>query len=197
GASNLFNGNVGASTTASSPVGAGFQAFVRVFAVNACGTSAPTADFVLGLTLGEGDLQVTLSWDTTADMDLHVIEPDGTHVYYAARTGHTARLDVDDTNGFGPENIFVNRGSASAGTYQVFIVHYGGSTATNATIQVRLNAGTANERYAVFTRTTPGGNPSLGFNVADVNVGSGTIAERSGTRASIVAGEADAPPKRP
>jgi hypothetical protein len=49
GASNLFNGNVGALTSVSAPgLPPGFRAFVRVIAVDACGqTSAPTPDVLI------------------------------------------------------------------------------------------------------------------------------------------------------
>ena len=185
GLSNLFNANIGGSTSVSAPVPAGFTAFVRVIAVNACGQSAPTADLALGFSLGAGDLQVTLTWNTATDIDLHIREPNGTHVYYAARNGTTARLDRDDTDGFGPENIFVNSGAAAAGVYQVYIVHYSGAIATTSTIQIRLRAGTPNEQFRVFTRASSAGNPALGFNVADVNVGTNTITETAGTRAAV------------
>jgi cellulose 1,4-beta-cellobiosidase len=49
GGSDLFNGNVGNVTSASaSGLPAGFRAFVRVHAVNACGTSGPSTEAVLG-----------------------------------------------------------------------------------------------------------------------------------------------------
>jgi len=185
GASNLFNANIGPSTSASAGVPPGFTAYVRVIAVTGTCQSAPTADLALGFSLGVGDLQVTLSWNTAVDMDLHIIEPNGTHVYYANRNGTTARLDRDDTDGFGPENIFVNPGAAAAGTYQVYIVQFSSATPTSSTIQIRVNAGTANELYQVFTRNTPGGNSGVGYNVANVNVGARTITETTGTRTAV------------
>ena len=49
GASDLFNGSVGALTSVSaSALPPGFRAFVRVIAVNGCGlTSLPTPDFLV------------------------------------------------------------------------------------------------------------------------------------------------------
>ena len=48
GAANLFNGNIGPSTAASaSGLPPGFRAFVRVFAVNACGVPGPPAADIL------------------------------------------------------------------------------------------------------------------------------------------------------
>ena len=39
----------------------------------------------------------------------------------------TARLDRDDTDGFGPENIFVGQGASLPGIYRVYLVHFGRS----------------------------------------------------------------------
>lgn len=140
--------------------------------------------------LGTGALRATLTWDTTNDIDLHVIEPDGTHVYYASRTGRTASLDVDDVNGFGPENIFVPSGSGLPGIYQVYIDHFSGSPTTTSTITITVNAGTAAARSATFTRTT---SPSARtVSVANVNVLTGEII--SVATARLTTG-ADRPPK--
>jgi hypothetical protein len=150
---------------------------VRIRSRNARGASdwSPYKQVLVGVTVGTGDLQVTLTWNSTADMDLHVLEPDGTHVYFGRRNGVTARLDRDDTDGFGPENIFVNRGAAAAGTYQVYIVHFSRNVPTTSTIAIRVHAGTPNERYALITRSTGAGNPSQRIDVATVNVLNGTI----------------------
>jgi hypothetical protein len=47
GGSDVFVGSVGAALGASSPVGAGFRAYVRVYAVNACGQSGPSNELLL------------------------------------------------------------------------------------------------------------------------------------------------------
>ncbi len=50
-------------------------------------------------------LRVVLSWDSDGtDLDLHVVSPDGVHVFYGNRVGaNGGALDVDVTTGFGPE----------------------------------------------------------------------------------------------
>jgi hypothetical protein len=58
-------------------------------------------------TVKVGDPQFTLLWDTDADLDLHVIEPGGKEIYWESPKGaHGGELDVDNTKGFGPENIY-------------------------------------------------------------------------------------------
>ena len=128
---------------------------------------------------------MTLTWNTATDIDLHIIEPNGSHVYFASKTGTTARLDVDDTSGFGPENIFVSAATAASGIYQIYIVHYSGSIPTTSTIAVNLRPGTPNAQTLLFSRSTSVGSPSTGFNVATVNVQTGQIVETFGSRAGL------------
>ncbi len=105
------------------------------------------------------NLSVVLSWDTDGtDVDLHVIDPSGEECDYTNKeTEAGGRLDVDDTDGFGPE-IFT-LANALAGTYRIF-VHYfsdNGYPQTLATVDVILYEGTsAEKRYryqAMLTRT--------------------------------------------
>lgn len=114
--------------------------------------------------LGTGDLQVTLTWDTgipeppdgvkqtPVDLDLWVVEPDGFEVYYGDPTGPTATLDRDNIWGFGPENIFVAPGMAADGTYDVYVDYYSGNEyPTTATIRVTVFANTAQQQVRTFT----------------------------------------------
>jgi hypothetical protein len=148
--------------------------------------SAPA--FAQGTELGTGDLQVTLTWDTDlSDVDLYVLEPDSTWVYYGNEVGPTASLDVDDTEGFGPENIFVPPGNSAAGTYSAAVDMYdldGITTNTNCTIRVRTFVDTAQQQSQTFNRVLTPADESggtLGFWVADIDFPSGTISNRTGT----------------
>jgi hypothetical protein len=47
GTSSLFNGNVGSTVSVSAAFFPGFRAYVRVFAVNDCGRSGPSAEVVV------------------------------------------------------------------------------------------------------------------------------------------------------
>ena len=99
------------------------------------------------VTLGTGDVQVTLIWDTDSDMDLRVEDPTGheiSHHQPASESGGT--LDHDKIPGpgdMGPhvENIFWADGTAPAGTYSAYIQHYDANSANPSgtyTLEVRV-----------------------------------------------------------
>lgn len=87
------------------------------------------------LVVGDGTLRFTLLWDNDNDQDLHVLEPDGTRIWYASPgpslTG--GRLDRDDNVGVcgadaepgGVENTFWPADRAAPfGTYRVEVLQY-------------------------------------------------------------------------
>jgi len=78
--------------------------------------------------VGTGDVQITLEWDSDADLDLHVHEPSGHEIYFGDRgpspTG--GELDVDSNvncsdDGIpgGVENVYWPADEAPSGTYTV------------------------------------------------------------------------------
>jgi hypothetical protein len=105
----------------------------------------------LTATLPPSDLRVTISWNTDAtDVDLWVIEPDGSKCFYGHnRTSSGGELSQDQTQGYGPERYQIAR--AAKGVYQI-IVHYfamnpnllAGETHVN--VVVTRHAGTPRER---------------------------------------------------
>ncbi len=71
---------------------------------------------VRGVSVKVGDPQFTLIWDSDADLDLHVIEPGGKEIYWEEPKGKLGgELDVDNTKGFGPENIYWLRDDPDGG----------------------------------------------------------------------------------
>lgn len=81
--------------------------------------------------LGTGDVQVTLRWNSNADIDLHVYDPFGEEIWYSNRLAQSGgQLDVDanstcsDPMAEPVENIFWPVGSAPAGEYAVDAVYY-------------------------------------------------------------------------
>jgi hypothetical protein len=80
-------------------------------------------------TMGTGDVQVTLTWNANADIDLHVKDPSGAEVDYNNPTVSSGgELDLDNKcSNFvmsKPENIYWPTGKAPAGTYEVSVIYY-------------------------------------------------------------------------
>lgn len=69
-------------------------------------------------------LRVTLAWETDAnDVDLHVVDPKGNHVFYGNRTSPTGvELYEDITRGFGPE--VVRTAETLPGSYHVGVKYF-------------------------------------------------------------------------
>lgn len=99
------------------------------------------------LAVGQGDLRITLQWDTEdVDMDLHVTDPGGEEIFFLNRTSTSGgELDRDDDvcgrpfDGQSIENIFWPADSAPTGTYTVEIDEFGICTEgaqANWTVQV-------------------------------------------------------------
>lgn len=82
---------------------------------------------VQGVEVKIGDPQFTLIWEGRGDVDLHVEEPGGSHIYWFPdnRIGrHGGELDVDNREGPGPENIYWP-GRGPNGVYRWFVEYYG------------------------------------------------------------------------
>jgi hypothetical protein len=119
---------------------------------------------------GEGIITATLTWSGATDVDLHVSEPDGTHVYYQNLQGDSGFLDRDNITGFGPEHYFVSCSTVQTGTYHVGVNYYRGEFPETAHIQV--SAGLVSRSFDI---TLP---LALGFSgnnspqpIADIVVG--------------------------
>jgi uncharacterized protein YfaP (DUF2135 family) len=98
-------------------------------------------------------LRVLLSWDTDGtDLDLHLVTPDGEHIFYGNRTAPSgAALDVDVTTGFGPE--IISAPSPKNGTYLIYVNYYGGyggdgkeKQITTGKVSIVTHAGTPDEK---------------------------------------------------
>ncbi len=125
------------------------------------------------LIAGSGDIQITLTWDTTDDIDLWVTDPYGELIYWfdpvSASGGY---LDYDDRNGYGPENVYWQSGQAPTGTYIVQVDHYYGYYTTNFNVlvqafnQVKSYSGSlnVNETVDVVTFNSNGTLPRIAIN---------------------------------
>lgn len=87
-----------------------------------------TSNFIetrIGLVeVGTGALQVSLAWDSTPDIDLWITDPSDTEIYYKHKSSPTGgELDLDDRDGFGPENIYWAQ-DAPDGIYKVEVDYF-------------------------------------------------------------------------
>jgi hypothetical protein len=96
-----------------------------------------------------------MAWDRAGDMDLHVVPPCGTEIYYAATSACGGLLDRDDTSATGPENVYWSTGAAR-GTYHICAVPYSITGTTNVTVTVRVDGVLV--RTFTVSRTTSSGN---------------------------------------
>ncbi|PRB82269.1 hypothetical protein CQ007_07320 [Pseudomonas sp. MYb185] len=85
-----------------------------------------------------GFFTATLTWNGSGDVDLHVYEPGGAHVYYASMVGDVGYLDVDNVVANGPEHYFAscNAEQLQTGTYSVAVANYSRADGRTATVQI-------------------------------------------------------------
>lgn len=100
-------------------------------------------------------LRVVLGWDSDGtDLDLHVVSPDGQHVWYGERVvPNGGALDVDVTTGYGPE-IYATPAPLH-GTYLVYVNYYGSGMGgdeliTTAQLTLVTEEGTPSEKRETF-----------------------------------------------
>ncbi len=119
---------------------------VRLTVTDSMGQSSTNDARVTLNAVPQEDFHVQITWDDpSSDMDLHLVRGIGprwgTNDCHFTNCKTTAglnwgggemnpRLDVDDTNGFGPENINID--SPAAGNYSVGVHWYSGGAATIA-----------------------------------------------------------------
>jgi hypothetical protein len=96
-------------------------------------------EVIRGVSVKVGDPQFTLIWNTdSVDLDLHVLEPGGKEIFWEEPKGRRGgELDVDNTKGYGPENVYwlvesdgpgseKVKGPGPPGTYKWWVVYWGG-----------------------------------------------------------------------
>jgi hypothetical protein len=122
-------------------------------------------------TVGTGDLQISVTWNTAADVDLHVIEPNQTEIYYAntrSATGGSLDLDANaacSTSAVTAENITWPSGRAPSGTYVVKVDYWDSCGAPSTTVTVTVNNGNVRQ---TFQRTFNGSGDQGGAGSGEV-----------------------------
>ena len=94
-----------------------------------------TYNFSMSPVLTAGQTRMVLNWgETPHDLDSHLLTPiiDGNtyHIYYSSVGSYAgapyAKLDTDDTDGYGPETITINQ--SFSGTYIYYIKNFNGAS---------------------------------------------------------------------
>jgi len=121
---------------------------IAVQVANAVGeVSGTQIQPVSSVVVGTGELQVSVSWDKLADLDIHLIEPDGTRIFYNNTVSSSGgMLDLDSNancrviDGVNNENITYEGVETPSGTYTVEVGYYlscNTEGATNYLVTVR------------------------------------------------------------
>ena len=155
------------------------------------------------LAIATEGIRVEIFWESNADMDTHLLNPEGTgwfnrdDCYYANciggdrlnwgdpdRSDDDPSLDIDDTDGFGPENINIDE--PAPGTYRVGVHAFSRS----GEVTVNVYCGGREEPDQTFGPRNVMNNRF--WRVADVSIGRGCTIREIDT----IASRADAESRR-
>ena len=112
---------------------------------------ATTQDAAMSPQLAAGDLRIVLTWgENPRDLDSYLWVPGGAQVWYnderSLLSAPFAQLDVDETNGFGPETITIAQ--LSTGSYSFGVRALGGGSGfvpVETTVRVYDSSGVIGE----------------------------------------------------
>ena len=134
------------------------------------------------IVVGTGDIQVTVTWDSNADVDLHVVDPAGSEVYWANRTSLTGgELDLDSNaacvgDNVRNENITWGVGEAPQGTYIVRVDYWSACSAPSTDYTVLVNNGGDIEIFrGTFTGSGDSGGAGSGVDITTFTRGTGRV----------------------
>lgn len=128
--------------------------------------------------VGTGEIQTNVTWDSKADIDLHLLDPSGKEIYYGARRSPTGgQLDLDSNAGCGSdgpraENIFWGDGViVPHGEYVLRVDNWSscGANPTHYTVTINLRGQTPKIYTGTFTDPGTGGAAGAGKTIAIFN----------------------------
>ena len=109
----------------------------------------------------DGELRISLSWFNFDDLDLHVIEPGGNHIYYGNRE---RKLDVD-MNAVGAqsstpvENICYGNNNIEEGNYSIYVNNFSKRATTSVGFHVQVEC--RGEVFDFEYSSSPGQNKNI------------------------------------
>ena len=107
--------------------------------------------------IGTGDLEIAVSWDTDADLDLHVVDAEGDEIYWGQEMVDSGgELDLESgtdcrPDGLRTEHVAWTGGTPSPGKYVIRVNYWSdcGFAETNYVVNVTLN-GERTSFYGTF-----------------------------------------------
>lgn len=140
---------------------------------NSGGAGNYTARSVTFVPVLSGDVQVSVAWDSPADVDLHLVEPGGAEVYWGSTSsGAGGVLDLDSNAACGSdgprnENITYPSATPPSGAYIVRLDYWDscGATATNYVVTVRVKGHALEVYQGQFTGSGDGGGAGSGLQI--------------------------------
>ena len=124
-------------------------------AASAAGVAGPASTVPTRVVeAGTGDVQVSVSWNAASDVDLHVVEPGGTEIYYGNPTSPSGgELDLDSNaacaiDNVNNENIRWPVGRSPVGTYTVRLDYFAGCNVSSTNYVVTVNNGGSTQTFA-------------------------------------------------
>ncbi|RKZ37357.1 MAG: hypothetical protein DRQ49_16340 [Gammaproteobacteria bacterium] len=120
-----------------------------------------------------GSMTVTLNWDTgnSNDIDLHVFEPDKTHVYFSSKTGNSGYLDVDNRQGFGPEHYYTDCQKLQVGEYLVRVQYFSDSSTPARQVTTTVTISIPGSTRTFISKLDKSNQSSSFVNLAKVVIG--------------------------
>ncbi|VVB74583.1 Uncharacterised protein [Candidatus Tiddalikarchaeum anstoanum] len=151
---------------------------LRISAVDSTGSEVFTSRSwtITASSIAASDLTVVLSWDTNYDdMDLHVLGPDGVETNYIYKNTSTGVLDIDKTDGYGPETFTLNP-TAPNGVYEISTCYYanhgtGSSTDVSYTEDSHITVSiTTNRETTTYRHTFPAVDAGTCWSAANITI---------------------------
>ena len=142
---------------------------------NTLGTYTSTSVKIINV--GNGDVQVSVSWSDTSDVDLHVVDPAAEEIYFGHRASASGGdLDLDSNAACSQddplhfphksnENIVWPVGQAPSGTYTVRLAYWSACNVpapTDYVVTVATKGGTVQVFTGQFTGPGTGGGAGSG-----------------------------------
>ena len=120
--------------------------------------------------VGTGEVQVSISWDSNADVDLYVVDPSGEEIFWGNSFSESGgELDLDSNaacagDNIRNENITWPDGEAPSGTYTVRVNLWAacGATSTSYVVTVRREGQAAQTFTGTLTGEGNGGAEGAG-----------------------------------